>query len=72
MNKKKLLKEFILLKPGSKSQVRVPAKIENNVSLLTDLCMLVPIEKKYVLDSCFNLCGRNFQTGIFLWPTECA
>ena len=51
-----------MFKLGSKSQVSITVKIENNVSLVTDSCMLVPIEKKMFFVGCFNLCTRNYQT----------
>ena len=40
---------MVILKPGSKSQVSLTVKIENNVSLVTDFGMLVPIVKKKFL-----------------------
>ena len=35
-----------MLEPGSKSQVSITYKIENNVSLLTDCGMLEPMEMR--------------------------
>ena len=51
-----------MLKPGVKSQVSISAKIEYNVSLVTDFGMLMTIEKrKKKCAGCFNQCARNNQ-----------